>query len=68
MGKVIILIGLGLVVLGCLVQFAPGFLSWFGRLPGDVRYDSGRTKVFFPITSVILVSVVVTILLNLLRK
>ena len=46
---------------------APGLFSWFGKLPGDIRVDSERGRVFIPITSMIVVSVVLTLLLNLFR-
>lgn len=62
----LILAGLTLVGLGVLV-YVGGF-SWFGRLPGDFRFERGAVKIFLPITSMILLSVVLTILLTLLRR
>lgn len=50
------------------MQFAPWVFSWFGRLPGDVRIESERVRIFFPITSMVVVSIVLTLLLNLLRR
>lgn len=58
-GFVIILIGL--------VMLAGG-LSWFGRLPGDIRYESGNTRVYIPITSMILISVGLSLILALVRR
>ena len=62
--------GLLLAGAGLLLVFAFHFgaLSWFGRLPGDVRYEGENTRVFIPITSMILVSVMLTLLLSLLRR
>lgn len=68
MGRWIIAAGLVLVVVGAIVHFAPGLVGWFGRLPGDVRIGTERTKVFLPITSMLILSVVLTVLLNLLRR
>lgn len=68
MGKWLIIIGAVLVVLGALVQFAPGAVSWFGRLPGDIRYESGSTRVYIPITSMILVSLVLSLIVGFLRR
>jgi hypothetical protein len=45
-----------------------GALSWFGRLPGDIRYSSGNTRVFFPITTMIILSVVLSLLMYVLRR
>jgi hypothetical protein len=53
-------------VLGLLA--ATGALGWFGRLPGDLRIEGGRTRVFLPITSMVVVSVAFTIVVNLVVR
>lgn len=68
MAKWIMLAGGLLLVIGAILQFAPWLLGWFGRLPGDIRIGSERVKVFIPITSMIIVSIVLTLLLRLLRR
>ena len=68
MGKWFIYIGVALIVIGAIVQYAPWAVSWFGKLPGDIRIETGRTRVFIPLTSMILVSVVLTVIFNLLRR
>ena len=68
MGRWLIVAGLVLVAIGAALHYAPWLLNWFGRLPGDIHIQSGRTRVFIPITSMILLSVVITVLLNLLRR
>jgi Protein of unknown function (DUF2905) len=65
MGKLILLLGLMLVLLGLLLIFAPGLLGWFGHLPGDIRIERENGTFLFPITSMIIVSVVLTIIINL---
>jgi hypothetical protein len=45
-----------------------GWLSWFGRLPGDIRIERGGTRIYVPIVSMLLVSVVLSVLLTLLRR
>jgi len=67
-GRWLIVAGLLIAVVGLVIQFAPGLLHWFGRLPGDIRIENEHSKVFIPITSMILISVVLTIILNLLRR
>lgn len=59
------LVGAGLLILGALVRFAPGLFSWFGNLPGDIRIENGDSRVFIPITSMVLVSVGLTIIANI---
>ena len=68
MGKIIIIIGLVVVVVGLILQFAPQLLSWFGKLPGDIKYEKGNTKFFFPITTMIIVSIVLSLLLRFFGK
>ena len=65
-GNTLIAIGVGLVLLGIVTRL--GWLSWFGNLPGDIRIESERTKVFAPITSMIVLSIVLTIIVNLFRN
>ncbi len=65
-GLLIIGAGVALTLVGLVVYF--GGFSWFGRLPGDIRYQGENTRVFVPITSMILASAVLTLLLNLARR
>ena len=68
MGRWLIIAGLVLVVIGAVVQYAPWMVSWFGRLPGDIRIEDEQSKVFIPITSMIVISIVLTVILNLLNR
>jgi len=64
-GNVLMVIGAVVLVIGALVRFAPGLFGWFGNLPGDIRIENESSRVFIPITSMILVSVALTVILNL---
>lgn len=66
LGLVIVGVGVAVVVIGVLVGL--GAFDWFGRLPGDIRVEGERTRVFVPITSMIVISVVLTIVLNILLR
>lgn len=68
MGRWLIVAGVILVTLGIIIQFAPWLLSWFGKLPGDINIERERSRVFIPITSMLIVSVVLTILVNLFSR
>ena len=58
--------GICVVLLGLLIY--TGALSWFGRLPGDIRYESEHVRVYIPIVSMLLVSLVLSLLFYLLRR
>ncbi|WP_160153484.1 DUF2905 domain-containing protein [Microbulbifer sp. ALW1] len=68
MAKWLVVAGGALVVIGVLLHFFPNLFSWFGRLPGDIRIESERSRVYFPITSMIILSVVLSLILSFLRR
>jgi len=68
MAKWLIMVGALLLVIGVLWHFVPGLFSWFGKLPGDIDYQTENGRVFIPITSMILISLVLTVLLNLFNR
>ena len=65
-GMLVIGAGVCLIVLGLLIY--AGALSWFGRLPGDFRYEGERTQIYVPIVSMLLVSLVLSLIFYLLRR
>lgn len=66
LGLVVVVGGIFIIVVGLLIY--SGALGWFGRLPGDIRYESGNVRVYIPIVSMLLVSIALTLLFNLLRR
>lgn len=67
MARWIIIAGIILVAVGVLLYFFPGLFNWFGKLPGDIRVENENSKVFFPITSMIIISIILTIIANVIR-
>jgi hypothetical protein len=65
-GLLVIFLGVAVIVVGLLIY--TGALSWFGRLPGDIRYEGANTRVYVPITSMIVVSLVLSLVMYLLRR
>lgn len=65
-GSLIMVAGVVLVIVGALVW--SGAFGWFGRLPGDLRIEGESTRVFIPITSMIVVSIALTILVNVVLR
>jgi len=66
LGLLVVFAGLAIVVIGLLI--AVGALGWFGRLPGDIRFEGENTRVYVPIVSMVLVSLVLTLVLNVIRR
>lgn len=54
-----------LTIIGFLI-FSRRRLKWFGRLPGDIRYEGQRTRVYAPLASMLLLSPVLSLVVNLL--
>ena len=65
-GGLLVLAGIGLVVVGAIAW--AGGLSWFGRLPGDIRIERDGFRVYAPIVSMLIVSVVLTAIVWLVRR
>lgn len=68
MARWLMILGASLLLLGAALHFAPWLFGWFGRLPGDIRIESERSRIFIPITSMLLISIVVSLLLSLFRR
>ena len=67
-GKYIIIIGASIVVVGVIIYFFHDKLHWIGRLPGDIRVEKENFRFYFPITTMILFSLLLTVILRLIRK
>lgn len=67
-GKYIVSIGVVLVIIGLVLHFAGNSLNWLGRLPGDIRIEKENHRIYIPITTMILISIVLTLIINLIRK
>ncbi len=67
LGKIILIIGLFMVVAGGLVMVM-GRIPGLGRLPGDIFVQRGNFTFYFPVVTMIIVSIVLTLLLNLLFR
>jgi Protein of unknown function (DUF2905) len=65
-GALVVAAGVAIVLLGVLIW--SGALSWFGRLPGDIRVEREGLRIYFPLTSMILVSIALSLLSYLVRR
>jgi len=66
-GKLLMLAGLGLVILGALITSGLG-KGWLGRLPGDMNWSQGNVSFHFPIMTCIVISVILSLLMWFFRR
>jgi membrane protein implicated in regulation of membrane protease activity len=66
LGLIVIIAGAAVLILGLLIY--AGALSWFGRLPGDIRYEGEHTRIYIPIISSLALSLILSLLFYLLRR
>jgi hypothetical protein len=67
-GKWVIGIGVIIILVGIIIYFFHDKLNWIGRLPGDIRIEKENFRFYFPITTMILISLFGTVIIWLIRK
>lgn len=67
-GKILIIAGILIVLTGVVIYFAGDKLSWLGRLPGDICIEKENVRFYFPITTMILASVVLSAIIAIIKK
>lgn len=67
LGRLLLIFGAVLIVLGLLFTFS-GKIPWIGRLPGDIRIERDNFSFYFPVATCVILSVILTLLLNLLGR
>lgn len=65
-GNGFIIAGIVLVLTGVAYKF--GLLNWFGNLPGDIKYEGENTKFYFPIVTMLVISIVLSLLFTFFKK
>ncbi|WP_345031670.1 DUF2905 domain-containing protein [Ravibacter arvi] len=64
----LIFAGIAIALIGAVVYLAGDKLSWFGRLPGDLRIEKGNFRFYFPVTSLVLVSLLLNLLIFFVKR
>ncbi|GEO06308.1 hypothetical protein AAE02nite_39720 [Adhaeribacter aerolatus] len=67
-GKILVLVGLGIVFIGLLIWLFGNKLNWFGNLPGDIRIERPNFKFYAPIMSMLLLSIFISLVLWVIRR
>lgn len=68
LGKILMIAGAILIIAGLIVYFAGDKLSWIGHLPGDIRVEKENMRFYFPITTMILLSIMLSVIVWIIRK
>ena len=67
-GKLLIIIGLVIAFAGALILIAARFFPWLGNLPGDFNVEGENFNIYFPLATMVLISILGTILLNIVIR
>lgn len=67
-GKYIIVAGAVLLVVGVIIYFSGNKLNWLGKLPGDIRIEKENFKFYFPLATMLVLSLVLNLVIWLVRK
>lgn len=67
-GKYIILAGCLIIIIGVIIYFFHDKLNWIGRLPGDIRIERENFRFYFPITTMILFSLLATAIIFVIKR
>jgi hypothetical protein len=67
LGKALIFLGIFLVLLGAVFLIWPK-IPWIGKLPGDLFYKGDRFSIYFPITTCIVISILLTLLFSIFKR
>ncbi len=68
LGKFLVVIGLLILVIGIAILIFGNIFSWFGKLPGDIKIQKENFTFYAPITSMILISVILSLIINFIMK
>jgi len=68
LGKWLIFLGVILAVVGLIIWLFGNRLGWMGHLPGDIRIENDNVHFYFPITTMIIVSIVLSLLFTILSR
>jgi hypothetical protein len=67
-GKYVIVTGTVIVIIGIIIYFFSDKLHWIGRLPGDIRVERDNFRFYFPITTMIIASIILTIIIQVIKR
>ncbi|HOK25207.1 MAG TPA: DUF2905 domain-containing protein [Bacteroidales bacterium] len=67
-GKFLVIAGIILIIIGLILWLGGSRLNWIGHLPGDIRIEKENVKFYFPVTTMIVISILLSFILWVIRK
>ena len=67
-GKFLLIIGILIIFAGIIIYFFHDHLKWIGKLPGDIRIEKENVRFYFPITTMVILSIIISMVLFIFRK
>lgn len=68
LGKTVVIIGILVVVAGIVIWLLGDKVRWLGKLPGDIRVERENFRFYMPVTTMILLSIILSAILWLVRQ
>lgn len=66
LGAAMIIFGLIIAVVGIIIYFSGSYFSWIGNLPGDIKIERDNFTLYLPITTMILISIILNIVIRII--
>ena len=67
-GKYIIIAGVCILIAGILIYFFHDYFKWLGKLPGDIRIEKKNLRFYFPIVTMLVISITITLIINVIKR
>jgi hypothetical protein len=67
-GKYIIIAGASILIAGTLIYFFHDYFKWPGKLPGDIRIEKENYRFYFPIVTMLIISIAITLIVNVIKR
>ncbi|HEX7457819.1 MAG TPA: DUF2905 domain-containing protein [Ginsengibacter sp.] len=67
-GKYIIIAGVCILISGIFIYFFHDYFKWLGKLPGDIRIEKENFRFYFPIVTMLVISIVITLIVNVIKR
>jgi hypothetical protein len=67
-GKYIIIAGVCILLAGIIIYFFHDYFKWLGKLPGDIRIEKENFRFYFPIVTMLVISITITLIINVIKR